>query len=291
MRRNRKRTSPRFRFPLAAAIVLLTATTVAAQRLAPDITIKFDKMPAGVRPLWNGAEQALQEYLRAPAWHDDLYDYAVPFNATIIIDQVIQKPPEWTYKCFLMVNNGGETQFSDKRWQFPLPEWRHIVRDGRFHPMMAGLEFYAMLVLAAEFDKWELYGGEMWYTRARRLADVGKFDTRYINGWPERQELMDELVAPANKGYRRFLYYAFTGEYISRNDPDAAKAFVDSAFALLPKLPVETRTQFFSASALLLGDAATRLRRADYLQRLVELDTTGAARYRAILDTLHPTAK
>ncbi|MDK9699126.1 MAG: DUF4835 family protein [bacterium] len=256
--------------------------------MEPRITINLDKVPDDVKPLWDPAVRTLTNYLSVPAWHDDPFDYVVPVSIGIFIDQVIEKPPERTYRSYIIASNGAETQFSDKRWIFNMPDWNMIQRTSSpsFQPLLSNLEFYTMLILAAEYDKWDLYGGDIWYSRARGVCDLGKFDTRYVSGWPERSEVLQHLMSNSNRLYRQFYYYAFTGEYLTANNPREAKTFVDSTFILLPKIKSDDREQFFSTQAVLLANAAERMRRTDYLQQLATLDTARRVLYEERLQKL-----
>ncbi len=266
-------------------VIIPIDNSLFAQAITPTITINLDKTPDEFKPYWAGADRALVRYLTTPRWHENPFEYNVPLNIGIYIDQVNDSPIDRTYKTFLLVSNGAETQYTDKRWVFPIPDWKSISR-GSYHPMLAAIEFYTMLVLAEEFDKWDIYGGEIWLTRARAVSDQGKFDTRYVSGWNERCDLLSQIASPANKPYRLFRYYAYTGEYLSVNNPREAKLFIDSAFVLLPKLKLDDRQQFLTASGKLLADAAFRMQNVQQLETLAAMDSVTAVICRVKLDSL-----
>ncbi|MCX7834652.1 MAG: DUF4835 family protein [bacterium] len=249
------------------------------QLLVPTIQINLDKVPDDLKPLWQDAEKSLRYFLTTPKWHENPYDYEVPFQISIYIEQVIEKPPERTYKSYLVATNGAEAYFTDKRWIYPLPEWRNLHRDGRYHPMLSVIEFYANLILANEFDKWDLFGGESYYIQARTIADQGKFDARFISGWHERSDLVQSLTARNRRMYRTFLYYACTGDYLIQYNPREARPFADSAFLLLPSLPSEDRKMFLNANAISLAKLAVGLGKKDYLELLIKLDSTHSSLY------------
>lgn len=262
-----------------------------SQVFVPTVQINIDKVPEDLKYLWNNAEKAIVYYLTTPKWHDNPYDYEVPFQLSIYIEQVIDKPPERTYKSYLVATNGAEAYFTDKRWIFPLPEWNNLYRDGKFHPMLSVIEFYGYLILANEFDKWDLFGGESYYTKARAIADQGKFDARYISGWHERSDLVQNLTSRNRRPYRTFLFYASTSDYLLQYNPREAKVFADSAFILLPLISAEEKKMYLNANALTLANLAVGLGRKDYLELLLRIDSTHTALYEEQMKLLNKGGK
>lgn len=250
-----------------------------AQKLIPTVILNLEKTPDAIKPLWDGAERSISNFLTKPEWHENPYEYDVPFQVTIYIEQVIEKQPERTFKCYLVATNGAEAFFTDKRWLFPLPVWNQFYRDGKYHPMSAVLEFYANLILANEFDKWDLYGGELYYTKARAVGEQGKFDSRYILGWDERNGLLQHLTSRQRRTYRSFLHYAATSDYLIQYNPKEARGFADSAFILLPKLQTEDQKLYLSANALGMAKVAKSIGRRDYLELLMKVDSTHSSLY------------
>jgi hypothetical protein len=118
-------------------------------------------------------------------------------------------------------------QFNDAGWSFPYTQGSPLIFNlEQYDPLTSVLDFYAMLLLGYDFDTFEPRGGQPFFERARRIAELGQ--AQNAPGWTDAtgergrvdlvRELLDPRFVPLREAYFRYHFEGLDHFVLATND-------------------------------------------------------------------------
>lgn len=206
-----------------------------AQKIVSEVTVILEKLPLEKREKLVDFQQILSDYINEYEWCDDQYQTVIQIQIQIYL-QDASVSFEDRYTGNLLITNSSDIQLYDKRWKFNYDSFEPLIPDeNRFHPLTSVLEFYIYIILAAEFDKYEKFGGTPYYNKVMNINEQARF-SKFIEGWDERKILIEKILNKENEPYREALYSYFLGISSSSDDFEATRKHCKNAIQLLAKL-------------------------------------------------------
>ena len=202
----------------------------------------------------------LDLYINSWNWTDDEYNYDIECELEIAFDEIRVVGYEDRYTATMIVANGVDLQYADKRWVFALQPNERLQHSSAFHPFTGFLDFYFYLLLAHEFDKLTRLGGEEYYDKALLVSESAKFSSQYYKGWDRRSDLIEELRKDENKPYRQCFFHFFNGyAFYKAGDGDNAKLHFQRLANQLRRVPETKRKRFYELNYLQMKKAMEKL--------------------------------
>jgi len=273
--------------PLRTAIlsVLAIMTIGHAQLIIPEISTDVQRLPQEAKVFQQQADldTALTHYFgdTRQDWNRDDEKYDLPIQVSIYITDYTPNPQEDKYKANLIITNKRETRFDDKRWEFGLvPPFQF--QSSEYHPMTSVIEFYIWMLIGIEEDKFEKFGGDRFYDRARQVT-LNSSKSLYYTGWDKRSDLLREYTSDENDSFRELNFYYYTGIYYDEEqDFEQSEIYLRYALIKLDKIDIDKRQQFLESNhsefAAAIANAGTgrdeqaQIRVEEGIQSLIRLD-------------------
>lgn len=227
-------------------ILVTSASSLFAQKIACQVKISLEKMPLENQQKLAFLQEELDSYINTFDWTEDEYNYDINCQLEIAFDEVKTVSYEDRYVATIIISNGVDLQFADKRWTFALSEGERLSHSASFHPFTGLIDFYLDLILGHEFDKLHDLGGDKFYDAAKILGESAKFSSQYYRGWDRRNVILTDLTSEGNKPYRKLLYHYNTGLYFfDSQEFDSARPHLTRAVGLLKKVEKQKLERFY----------------------------------------------
>ena len=174
-----------------------------------DIEVSMDsrQLKEIGRSITTEIPEQLRLFFTTTPWDEEYSDLEIPLTIQVIFEGTSERGGERLYSIQCSFSNRLDQRYFAKGIQFPYSMGQGITYSPViFEPLSSTMEYYGYVVLAAEADTYDQYGGTRFYERARELAHEGE-RSQYPRGWNERIELVDQLTK--NRGLRlvRFFFY------------------------------------------------------------------------------------
>jgi hypothetical protein len=284
--------------PLRTAILSLLAimTIGRAQLIIPEITIDAQRLPQEAKVFQQQAEldTILTAYFgdKRQEWNRDDEKYDLPVQISIYLTDYTANPQEDKYKANLIITNKRETRFDDKRWEFGLvPPFQF--QSAQYHALTSVIEFYVWMLIGIEEDKFEKFGGDRFYDRARQVS-LNSSKSLYYFGWDKRSELLREYTGDDNDTFRELNFYYYTGIfYDEEQNYEQSEIYLRYALIKLEKIAIDRRQQFLESNhldfAAAIANAGTgrdeqaQIRVGEGIQSLIRMDPARRELYETYL--------
>jgi hypothetical protein len=231
--------------PVFALSLFLTANAF-SQKIVCRIKITEEKLPLENQAKLSFLENELDNYINAYDWTEDEFGYEVNCEMEIAFEEATTTSFEDRYSASVIVSNGVDLQYADKRWIFPLAQNQRLDHSTSFNPFTSLLDFYFNLILAYEKDRYINLGGTPFLEAAKQINESAKFNSQYYKGWDRRTDLITDLMSQNHTIYRQLMYHYFTGIYFYQvEDWDNAKPHFTNAIRLISKIPRDRLERFF----------------------------------------------
>ena len=245
---------------LVAILVVVIGAPLSAQNIDCRVRVSLEKMPLENQEKLSYLRDELDLYINSWDWTDAEYNYDISCQLEIAFDEVKIVGYEDRYTATMIVSNGVDLQYADKRWLFALQPNERLQHSSAFHPFSGFLDFYFYLLLAHEYDKLSRLGGDEYYDKALQVSESAKFSSQYYKGWDRRIDLIQELRKDDNKPYRQCLFHFFNGyAFYEADDRDNAKVHFQRLANQLRRVPEEKRKRFFELNYLQIDKAMEAL--------------------------------
>jgi|Deesub1362B_J571_1020462.scaffolds.fasta_scaffold02830_4 hypothetical protein len=223
-------------FALTAVIIFMMApVALHAQKVRAEVTVILERLPMDKRERMMDFQDKITAYINNYDWCEPRYDSELPIKMQIYLQDASVSFEE-RYRATLIISNNSDMQFYDKRWLFNYDPQQILEHDEtRFHPLTSVIDFYINIFLGGEFDKYGKFEGTPFYNKARKISHQARF-SRFIFGWDERQQLIDEILAEENKAYREALDAYFLGLAYQEEDFGQTLKYCKKAIDLLAGL-------------------------------------------------------
>lgn len=229
------------RFVMAVAllvVVILVGTIPAsAQKIVPRVKTILHTLPLEKQAWMRDFHERVESYIRARDWHDRNYGGEIHVHMEFLL-QDNSTSSEERYSVNLLVSNGEDLQYFDKRCRFKYTHGEQItVNDPEQLPLTNLIDFYVYLILGGEFDKRGTLEGTPFYEKARDIAQHARYGLgRFVEGWDLREKLVKELLSDAHRPFREMVDYYFYGLSLLGEDDVQARKYCAEAVNLLVKL-------------------------------------------------------
>jgi len=195
------------------------------------------------------------------------------------------------YAGQILIHNNYDLQFFDKRWSYTYMIENNLQhQENGLDSFTSVVDFYIYLILGGEFDKWSTLGGQVYFEKAKSIAEQAKFGMgRFIEGWDRRLDLVTYLLGDRHRPYREMVDYYFYGLSFIREDNARARQHCATAISMLDKIITndpenEYAKKFVDAHYMEMVEIFRRAINKDPLRTLMVIDPGHAQIYRDILN-------
>jgi hypothetical protein len=259
-------------FTIIVVLFLVDGEYCNGQKISCKATVSLEKMPLENQTKLAYLQAEITDYINNYAWSDDEYQYDLNCEMEIAMDEAMRVSYEDRYSATIIISNGIDLQYSDKRWIFTLNQGERLLHSNNFHPFTSFIDFYVYLILAYEYDKLADLGGGNYYDLAKQINESAKFTTQYYRGWDRRNDLIAGLLSDANIPYRKLIFHYYTGYYFYEADDSVnATGHLLNAVKLLSQVPKDNLKRFLDLNYINLSRALKDLKlnnEVDYVKSM-----------------------
>ncbi len=221
---------------MTIGLALLTATLAffpancTAQKIVPEIKTILHMLPLEKQDWMRDFHERVRIYIRDKSWHEEDLGGEFAINMEFLL-QDISTSSEERYRTNLLVSNGQDIQYFDKRCRFKYRHGEQISSDDLEQRALTHLiDFYVYLMLGGEFDKYGTLMGTLYYEKAKDTVQQAKFGLgRFIEGWDFRERLINRILSEDNLPYREMVDYFYYSLSLVGEDDDKAREFATEA--------------------------------------------------------------
>ena len=147
-----------------------------AQQIRSEVVFHTEKLPHEARDYLIDVGQELSQLVNNHSWIERSYRYELPQRIEIIFEKYSRSVSYHGYGAGIMVAIRSGLQLRDTRWDF------RYARDTRLHigepydPFTSLIEFYTWICFGFEYDRLKPLGGEVFYEKARLIAENARFE-------------------------------------------------------------------------------------------------------------------
>jgi len=264
------------------ASVMTGVLPASAQKVVPRVKTILQTLPLEKQEWMRDFHEKVENYIRARDWHDKNYGGEIHVYMEFLL-QDNSTSSEERYSVNLLVSNGEDLQYFDKRCRFKYTHGEQIsVNDPEQLPLTNLIDFYVYLILGGEFDKRGTLEGTPFYEKARDIAQHARYGLgRFVEGWDLREKLIKELLSEAHRPFREMVDYYFYGlSLIGEDDAQARKYCAEAVDRLVKILTDDPKndhaTKFIDAHRREIIGVFANSPEANVLLRLAQVDSATA---------------
>ena len=269
---------------------LLFAAASFAQQLEAQVETDLRTLPIDKQQKLREFADRVMHYINSYRWTDDPWRTKVMLQVQLILEDRSTNAED-RYAGQILIHNNYDLQFFDKRWSYTyMIETNLQHQENGLDSFTSVLDFYIYLILGGEFDKWSTLGGQVYFEKAKSIAEQAKFGMgRFIEGWDRRLDLVAYLLGDRHRPYREMVDYYFYGLSFIREDNARARQHCATAISMLDKILTndpenEYAKKFVDAHYMEMVEIFRRAINKDPLRTLMVIDPGHAQIYRDILN-------
>ncbi len=269
---------------------LLFAAASFAQQLEAQVETDLRTLPIDKQQKLREFADRVMHYINSYRWTDDPWRTKVMLQVQLILEDRSTNAED-RYAGQILIHNNYDLQFFDKRWSYTyMIETNLQHQENGLDSFTSVLDFYIYLILGGEFDKWSTLGGQVYFEKAKSIAEQAKFGMgRFIEGWDRRLDLVTYLLGDRHRPYREMVDYYFYGLSFIREDNARARQHCATAISMLDKILTndpenEYAKKFVDAHYMEMVEIFRRAINKDPLRTLMVIDPGHAQIYRDILN-------
>ena len=230
-------------------LIVIAVSLCYGQKIVCKVEIMLEKMPLENQTKLKYLQDELASYINDYDWSENEFQYDINCELAVAFDEAKTVSYEDRYTATIIITNGIDLQYADKRWTFALKPNESLNHSSSFHPFTSLLDFYINLLLAYEYDKLNEFGGDKYYDAAYQINEIAKFNTQHYRGWDRRSELITDLRDERQKPYRKLVFHYFAGYYFfEAGDSENAAAHLMNAVRLVKSIPKNELERFFEVN-------------------------------------------
>jgi len=202
--------------------ILLFSNSFYAQELNCKVVVNADQIVGGNTQVFKTLETSINEFVNQTKWTDKVFKIQERIECSMILTiQSQMGNNSFTGNIQVQVSrpvyNSIYTtpifNFRDENLNFSYTEFEPLLFDVNTYEseLVSIISYYAYLIIALDADTFMMYGGENNYKTCQKITDqVANPNSK--KGWQSntnkinRYHLLNKIMAPANKQYRRTLY-------------------------------------------------------------------------------------
>ncbi|OPZ72515.1 MAG: hypothetical protein BWY83_00611 [bacterium ADurb.Bin478] len=269
---------------------LLFATVASAQQLEAQVETDLRTLPIDKQQKLREFADRVMHYINSYRWTDDPWRTKVMLQVQLILEDRSTNAED-RYAGQILIHNNYDLQFFDKRWSYTYMIENNLQhQENGLDSFTSVVDFYIYLILGGEFDKWSTLGGQVYFEKAKSIAEQAKFGMgRFIEGWDRRLDLVNYLLGDRHRPYREMVDYYFYGLSFIREDNARARQHCATAISMLDKIITndpenEYAKKFVDAHYMEMVEIFRRANNKDPLRTLMVIDPGHAQIYRDILN-------
>lgn len=271
-------------------LLAVPSPNVSAQQVKTNFFMHMETLPVAQAEELRDFSRNLKDYVEGWNWGDaDLLEPAnLHIEAFLAYRGSIVKTQ---YAAKLTASNGLDIKYLDRWWFFEFERDDQLQHDEtRFHPLTWLVDFYTHIMFGHELDKFDEFGGDEHFKRAKRIAEDGRFSREYQRGWDERLELIESLMTDDYKPYRRirFLFYRGLVRQKENNDSEARVLCRQALDILVEQHGKNARDEniknFLNAHYLELADVFSTESSSDVYGTLMQIDPDHKSTYQEYMN-------
>lgn len=269
---------------------LLFAAISSAQQLEAQVETDLRTLPIDKQQKLREFADRVMHYINSYRWTDDPWRTKVMLQVQLILEDRSTNAED-RYAGQILIHNNYDLQFFDKRWSYTYQIENNLQhQDNGLDSFTSVVDFYIYLILGGEFDKWSTLGGQVYFEKAKSIAEQAKFGMgRFIEGWDRRLDLVNYLLGDRHRPYREMVDYYFYGLSFIREDNARARQHCATAISMLDKIITndpenEYAKKFIDAHYMEMVEIFRRAINKDPLRTLMVIDPGHAQIYRDILN-------
>jgi hypothetical protein len=222
-------------------LLAFTGSTLFAQELNCRVTVEYSSIPVQNRELLREFGSQIEEYMNKTRFSNDTWQ-GPRIDCSISI-YVMGASGETNYSAQAVItsqrpvyqsrDNSLMLSINDNSWSFRYERGQPIHHNpGIFEGLTSFLDFYAYIIIGFDMDSWDEMGGQMWFTRAMDVVNLGA--SNRAAGWDKssssysRRGLADNLLNDKYRAFREaYFNYHYNGiDLFSRNPAKAQENIV-----------------------------------------------------------------
>jgi hypothetical protein len=228
------------RYLVISLFLFALVTGASAQELNCSVNVDTRAISGADYQFLNDLRPQIEEYFNDRSWTEHRFQEHERIDCTlqVTIEEAISLSQ---FRARLIVasrrpiygtsQSTTVTQFNDSQWSFNYTQGAPLVFNlEQYDPLTSILDFYAMLLLGYDFDTFEPRGGQPYFERARRIAELAQGQN--APGWTEMggdrsraeliRELLDPRFVPLREAYFRYHFEGLDHFVLATNESRAA---------------------------------------------------------------------
>jgi hypothetical protein len=279
----------RINYFLLILFCLVLVVQVSAQRIEAKVETDLRTLPIDKQQKLRDFADKVMHYINSYEWNNDPWRTKVLLQVQLILEDRSTNAED-RYAGQILMHNNYDLQFFDKRWSYTFMAGDNLQhQENNLDSFTSVVDFYIYLILGGEFDKWSTLGGQVYFEKAKGIAEQAKFGMgRFIEGWDRRLELITYLLGDRHKPYREMVDYYFYGLSFIKEDNARSRQHCATAISMLDKLlsndpENEYAKKFIEAHYIEMVEIFRRAKNKEPLRTLMVIDPGHAQIYRDIL--------
>ena len=193
-----------------------------ATELQCDVEVNSEKVSATNRDVFNELKQAITDYMNTTKWTNATFGYNEKIYCKIMLTISSWDNATGLMKGDLQIHSQrpvynstyttGLINFKDPKVEFTFEPGQQLVFSEMEMEdnLTAILNFWAYMIIAVDFDSFELYGGDPYYSRADQIVRLAQSSGE--SGWKSfednnnRSAVLSAFTDNATKPIRQMLY-------------------------------------------------------------------------------------
>lgn len=229
---------------------MLCSISFNAQELNCKVVVNADQVVGGNTQVFKTLENTLNEFVNQTKWTDKVFKTQERIECSMVLT-IQSQTGNNTFSGSIQVQSSRPVynsiyttpvfNFRDENLIFKYTEFEPLLFDVNTYEseLVSTISYYAYLILALDADTFKTYGGDEYYKSCQKITDQVE-NPNSKKGWQSntnkinRYHLLNEIMAPANKQYRRTLYqYHINGlDRMSENKKSAKDKILSSLLDL-----------------------------------------------------------
>lgn len=221
-------------------VVLVVSTVLPlrsgfAQQVKPEVVLHGDRLSFEEQHYLEGLDREIIRLIDKTAWTNGTYKYELPIRMELFFEKHTRKGTDHKYSAGIMIALRSGVQLRDRRWDFKFSREEKLHFGDPYDTFTGLMEFYILVCLGFEADRFAPLGGQPFYEKARAISESARFEARYSIGWDYRRDLINDLAQDTTyRNIRTAAYHAWAGEYyIKREESEAARSHLTRATELI----------------------------------------------------------
>ena len=192
-----------------------------ATELNCDVDVNSEKVSATNRDVFNELKQAITDYMNTTKWTNATFGYNEKIYCKIMLTISSWDNATGLMKGDLQIHSQrpvynstyttGLINFKDPKVEFAFEPGQLVFSEMEMEDnLTAILNFWAYMIIAVDFDSFELYGGDPYYSRADQIVRLAQSSGE--SGWKSfednnnRSAVLSAFTDNATKPIRQMLY-------------------------------------------------------------------------------------